>query len=157
MFRTSRNFVVAYVLLVGLPIFTLIGVLKFGRGISAPMSIDGTWNMQSISSNVPASCASLASPTLRLSVSQSGLRFTWNLTDHPSISGSGTIDGTRIKALGTSDPSCLTARNLQILADAEPASVPQALNGTISFSDCHNCGSITFRSAKQPALTPTIH
>ncbi len=38
MSKTSRNFVVAYVLLVGIPILALVGMLRWGNSLTAPVS-----------------------------------------------------------------------------------------------------------------------
>ena len=44
--HTNRNFVVAYILLVGLAVARLRGVLKSGRSLTAPISVDGTWKVE---------------------------------------------------------------------------------------------------------------
>jgi hypothetical protein len=61
MSHTNRNFVVAYTLLVGLPLLGLAGVLRSGRNITAPISIDGTWKIETQSSSTQACAKSIAS------------------------------------------------------------------------------------------------
>src|SRR5208283_757233 len=46
MSRTNRNFVFAYTFLVILPLAGLAGILKTGRNLTAPVSIDGVWILQ---------------------------------------------------------------------------------------------------------------
>ena len=43
---TNRNFVMAYIVLVGLPLLGLVGVLRNGRALSAPVSVEGRWTFQ---------------------------------------------------------------------------------------------------------------
>ena len=52
MVQSNRNFIIAYILLVGLPVLGLVGVLKTGRGVAAPISLDGTWTLQADSSRL---------------------------------------------------------------------------------------------------------
>ncbi len=47
MTHTNRNFVLAYVFLVALPLLGFVGILKSGRGLSAPFSVDGIWKIES--------------------------------------------------------------------------------------------------------------
>jgi Kef-type K+ transport system membrane component KefB len=42
MSRASRNFVISYILLVGLPLLLLVGVLRVGRGLKAPSPTEAT-------------------------------------------------------------------------------------------------------------------
>src|SRR5882757_4087274 len=45
-FRHSRQFLIAYVVLVLLPLFGLGVVLKRGRALTAPPSLNGDWNLE---------------------------------------------------------------------------------------------------------------
>ena len=61
--NTSRNFVVAYIVLVGLPLAGLAGVLRSGRNLAAPMSVDGSWKVEADATRLTnLSCASLLVP-----------------------------------------------------------------------------------------------
>ena len=54
MSRTNRNFLIAYVVLVVLPIAGLFGVLKHGRSLAAPISVDGVWRLDADLSQIAA-------------------------------------------------------------------------------------------------------
>src|SRR2546430_13404224 len=85
MSKANRDFIIAYVVLVGLPILGLVGVLKTGRTLGAPFSVDGTWKLQADAVRLQAlPCGkSLASPDIAMSVSQSGANFTLDLVSGP--------------------------------------------------------------------------
>lgn len=46
MFRLNKNFTVAYLFLVLLPVFGLVGILRSGQTLKAPASMDGVWMLQ---------------------------------------------------------------------------------------------------------------
>jgi hypothetical protein len=160
MSKTSRNFVVAYILLVGLPILGLVGVLKSGRSLAAPISIDGVWQLRAD----PAQLAALpcgktfadGAPTL--SISQSGKNFSWNLGSLNPSSGSssdasGVIDGTTLHASllpagSASDGGCGQSRALTLVATVNPKADPRSLAGTLSLNDCASCAPVAFNAVR---------
>ncbi len=83
MMHSNRNFIIAYILLVGLPILGLVGILKTGRGKSAPISVDGTWTFQADPSRLAALPCGKSLATSDLAISQSGESFTLSLPNVP--------------------------------------------------------------------------
>src|SRR5207245_2606549 len=138
MSKANRNFIIAYVVLVGLPILGLVGVLKTGRTLGAPFSVDGTWKLQADAVRLQAlPCGkSLASPDIAMSVSQSGANFTLDLVSGPKSLSSGVLDGTNWEAsimpLAANDAECGRGRELELVATLDPKANPRSLTGTIS-------------------------
>jgi hypothetical protein len=163
MSKTNRNFVIAYILLVGLPILGLVGVLKSGRNLTAPISIDGVWQVQADPAQLAASpcgkaLASHADATF--AISQSGKTFllgfgSVNPSNGSRSVASGTIDGTTLRAslpgnsvASAPDGGCGQGRELTLVATVNPKTDPRSLAGTFSISDCPSCASIEFHAIR---------
>lgn len=151
---TNTRFVVAYIFLVGVPLLCLAGVLKSGRGMSAPISIDGTWNIEANLTSVGnRSCASAVSSVLSspLLISQSGLKLVVSSAKAKTASLA-TIDGTRINAalVPATDSGCGSDQTLILVADVNPNTTPRTLQGHLASSDCTSCAPIEFRATRQP-------
>jgi hypothetical protein len=162
MLHSNRNFIVAYVLLVGLPVVGLAGVLKRGRSITAPISIDGTWTLQAD----PGSLAALAcgkSPALSdlaMAISQSGGSLTLTLGNGTKSPASGVLVGRTLKASilpSWSDDAECSGRELSLVANVDPTSNPRSLSGTISLSDCTACQPVEFRARRTPPAAQGGH
>ena len=157
MSRTGRNFVVAYILLVGLPLLGLAGVLKVGRGISAPTSIDGTWKLDADTSVLAAQpCGKTISSLLSSSlvISQSGKTLVLTSNSASKTTAMGTLQGKDIAAsfatAASSTPGCGTDSRISLAAVVDPKSDPRTLSGTLLASDCASCGSVPFHAVRQP-------
>jgi hypothetical protein len=157
MAHNNRNFILAYTLLVGLPILGLIGILKSGRKLTAPISVDVVWNLQLDASrlaSLPCGKTLADAPETALAISQSGKNFVLNLNNGPKSVSSGVLEGTAIKALivpapaWSSEVGC-SGRELSLVATVDPRSEPRSLNGSFSISDCPACGSVDFHATRQ--------
>ena len=157
MSRTSRNFIIAYALLVGLPILGLVGILKSGRALAAPISVDGVWKLQTDPlrlAALPCGKTLASSPDAALAISQSGRNFTLNLKDGPKSAASGALDGTSLKAsLVPSAPwseeaGCGSGREISLVATVDPKTNPRSLEGTLSVSTCLSCTPVEFRAVR---------
>lgn len=151
MAHTSRNFVVAYIFLVGLPLLALVGVLRSGRHISAPYSVDGAWNIETDTQALNSFSCQPVSVLLRspLVISQSGttLQVSFGRSGAPAL---GTLDGKTINASMPAEPSQICGNGHIVLSAAlDPRSQPRSLTGSISLSDCRNCGPLPFKATKQ--------
>lgn len=157
MSHSNRNFIIAYVLLVALPIVGLVGVLKSGRSLIAPISVEGVWQLQVD----PARLASLPcgkslgeNPETALAISQSGKNFTLTIVNGPKSTASGVLDGTRLKASvmpatpWSEETGCGAGRNLNLIATINPKSDPRSLSGILSVNDCPSCDSVEFRAVR---------
>jgi hypothetical protein len=147
MSETSKRFLIAYIFLVALPLLGLVGVLKHGQNLSAPISIDGTWKLQMEAGQVAAlpcgqSLVSSAEPAM--TISQSGRNFTLTFSSAPKIAAAGTVDGTAIKAsvpaISVTAEDCKDGLNLVASIDAKAE--PRELHGTLSAGNCPSCSSV---------------
>lgn len=164
--HTSRNFVVAYVLLVGLPLLGLAGVLKSGRSLVAPISVDGVWKIdadagrlgaQSTSQTASQSCdktvASLAAGSLGISQSGKSLVLTFN--NGSKAVASGALEGKSISASfmlsrdASSDNHC-GDQPITLAATIDPLVEPRSLSGVLSVNGCPSCTPLEFRAVRQP-------
>ena len=157
MSHTNRNFVIAYILLVGLPLLGLVGILRSGRALKAPVSIDGSWKVESVSARGPGQAcekaiSGLSSPSFR--IEQSGKNLTIALHNPAKTSAQGSLDGTNLGVpLVTTDDSasgCVAGQTLILTAMIVPGTEPRSMTGSFSVKDCPSCAAIEFRAVKQP-------
>ena len=153
MAHTNRNFILAYIFLVALPIAGLVGILKGGRHLTAPFSVDGTWKILS-SQPVASSCSDFFSSvsTSPLLISQSGKSLVVSLNGG-TRTASGTLDNKIITAQFSGNKVAAAQcgdGNLNLTATLDPATEPRTLSGTIAVDGCASCAPLQFRAARQP-------
>jgi hypothetical protein len=159
--HTNRNFVIAYILLVGLPLLGLVGILKSGRGLTAPFSVDGSWKIESAVSRLPASpCGNFLSSVSAapLSILQSGKSLVVTLSGGTKTT-TGTLDGKTLKAqfvaadrsgADQSGPAECGYRSLTLTAILDPLAEPRTLSGTLAVEGCGSCTPLEFHLVRQP-------
>ncbi len=162
--RTNRNFVFAYTFLVILPLIGLAGILKSGRNLVAPVSIDGVWSLQENTaqlSSLACGKAFAALPGHAFAISQSGRSFVLSFPSEPSVTGSGTLNGTTLRASviaphnslsengseSKSENSC--GRELSLQATVSRNAESTWLAGTLSAVNCATCPAVEFRAQRQ--------
>jgi len=160
MAHTNRNFVLAYIFLVALPVLGLVGVLKSGRTLSAPFSVDGAWKIGPGADAISASpCATFLSSVLNapISISQSGKTLVVVVSGGARTT-TGTIEGKIIKAefaaadLPVVDRSATADcgdRGLALTATLDPMAEPRTLDGTLVVEGCGSCAPMKFRAIRQ--------
>ncbi len=157
--HTNRNFVIAYILLVGLPLLGLVGILKSGRRLAAPFSVDGDWKIES-SHPAVSSCGNFLSSVSNapLSISQSGKSLVVTLRGGTKTT-TGTLDGKTVRAQfagtvrsGTDKSGAAECGDgsLTLAATLDPLAEPRTLSGTLSIEGCGSCAPLEFRAVKQP-------
>jgi hypothetical protein len=155
---SNRNFVFAYAFLVILPLVGLAGILKSGRHLSAPPTIDGVWSLQSAAAQDGASsCVLSALPDKTLTISQSGQEVILSVPGQPNVIGSGTLYGTTLRgsmafSKGANQAEC--SGPLSLLASVDRRADSRVLNGTLSVADCSTCAPLSFHAERQIAATP---
>lgn len=152
MSRTNRNFVVAYILLVGLPLLGLAGILRNGRHLTAPISVDGTWKIEAngnAGSNPSCTAAStfLSSPFV---IGQSGRNLIVTFGKNKATAN-GTLDN---KSFNTSIPAGEEGSASQcgpaiLTAAVNPTVEPRSMNGQLSFPGCPSCAPLEFHAVRQ--------
>ena len=149
MSSTNRRFVVAYILLVGLPLVGLAGVLKTGRHLTAPISVDGTWKVEATASHASTPCdqaiASLLSSNLI--VSQSGRSLELTLGEGNKIDFPGQLEGDNITASLMPGLGCRDDQPVTLTASVDAKSEPKGLAGTLK---CASCPPLEFHAVRQP-------
>jgi len=146
--RTNRNFLIAYSLLVGLPLLGLAGVLRTGRHLTAPISIDGQWKLETSMGSLSGACMKSVSllPDSLMTISQSGKGLVLGFSNGPKLNGSAVLDGTAVNgALSQSDDS---GCSLDLLASVDGKSESRAISGSMSVTGCPTCGSVTWNAVR---------
>jgi len=151
--HSNRNFVIAYILLVGLPLVGLAGVLRSGRNLNAPFSVDGAWKIDAGASHPSAApCTDFLSSVSNspLSISQSGTSLVISLGGKTTT---GALAGKTIKAqfagFNNANTDCKD-RSLTLTATLDPQAEPRTLSGRFSVEGCASCAPVEFRAVKQP-------
>lgn len=164
MFRANRNFVIAYILLVGFPLLGLVGVLRTGRDLTAPLSVDGTWRIQTDVNQLAAMPCSGSIGSIQdtdVVISQSGKNLILNLD---KATASGVIEGTTLTA--SVQPSVAWAREslcgndrlLALTATVDAKADPRSLMGVLSDNRCPSCTPVRFHAVRQPrAVRKGVH
>jgi len=152
MSSTNRRFLVAYVLLVCGPLAALIGVLKVGRSLTAPLSIDGVWKVDVIPGTPPADPCDQAVSVLLDSpivVSQSGklLEITFKGASHGAVPAE--LEGRDLRA-SLRPSGCTSTQLVKLVASVDPQSEPRALTGSLAVTNCASCAPLQFRAVRQP-------
>jgi hypothetical protein len=163
--HSNRNFVVAYVLLVALPLFGLAAILRSGRTLSAPMSVGGPWKITANQDQLAGfPCGkSLLAQNGAFALSQSGKAFTLS-TPNSAFSGtSGTVEGNTVNA--TLIPSAVAAKeagcgeySLLLTAVVDTQASPRTLQGALRIQSCPGCPAIEFHGIRdEPAKAKEMH
>ncbi len=157
-FYPHRNFAVAYVLLVALPIAGLVGILKSGRIVKAPTSVDGVWTIHAVAPQGTMSpCVSALGfdRDTPVTISQSGRNL---IVKAEKIEGAALIEDTALqgslRTTGSPIPSanCGGDDSVVLTATVEARTSPQVISGTLSVAGCPSCQAVEFHAVKQ-ALT----
>jgi hypothetical protein len=160
MLHRSRNFVVAYILLVGLPLLGLAGILRSGRGLIAPISVDGVWKIEADAGRLATlSCdqsQSFSSSPVSVVISQSGKSLVLTFNDASKTVSSGVLEGKNLKAsvVLERDPSsksgCRDDQAVTLTATVDPNSEPRSMSGLLSVNACPSCVPVKFHAVRQP-------
>jgi hypothetical protein len=157
---TNRNFVLVYVFLVILPLVGLAGILRGGRKLTAPVSIDGVWSLRVDSAqldSLPCGKVLAAIPDKAISISQSGRSFVLSFPGAPTVTASGTLDGITLRASLTSPPESSSqtgcAGQFSLLATVDRQADPESLLGALSATNCPTCTSVEFEAKRQAPAT----
>jgi hypothetical protein len=145
--HSKQRLVISYVLLVGIPLLGVVGVLGAGRGLTAPISVAGNWDLQ-----LGQSCGAglgFTEPTI-LDISQSGNYLTLTLNSQPQVGLQGTLQGKTVAASLGSPPetSYSGAAGLSLTAEVDTNAAPRTMSVVLSFDGSPSCGSV-FHAVRQ--------
>ena len=140
-----------------------MGVLKTGRSLTAPASINGTWTLETdLSRLAQLACQNPQSPLRKASlvISQSGKYLVVSLPDVSGITGSGSLEKTSLQGTVTSaagewrEAGCANPPVLSLVARADEGAKPASLAGTLSAEHCSSCAPLEFRAVREAAADP---
>jgi hypothetical protein len=147
---------VIYLALVTPPFLGLIGIIELGKGLAAPRSIGGEWQLDDASQKEAAApCHDLVfdkQPTLK--VSQSGLRAELVFADKAKTVMNVQIDEQRITGSGHAHAAGGCDEPLSLDARLENSGDKVAIVGTLERRGCSSCPALHLRAGKKPAPTP---
>jgi hypothetical protein len=153
--NSNRNFAVAYVFLVALPITGLMGILSSGRSLKAPISVDGVWSIQAAPTKgalSPCIGAVGLGRDMPLTISQSGENFVIN---SDKAAGDGLVAGLTLQAslkpVGSVSgaANCGDDGSVLLIATVDAKASPGAFSGALSVPSCPSCESVEFHAVKQ--------
>lgn len=144
---------VIYLLLVSPPFLGLIGILQIGKGIEAPRSFGGEWQLDDASRQAAARpCGGLVfdkQPTLK--VSQSGMRAELVFADKARTVLDVRIDDQRITGSGGARGAGDCDQPLSLDARLEHGGASASIVGTLERRGCSGCPVAHFRADRRPA------
>ena len=159
----KRKLVADYVLFVGVPLLALVGILRAGNHLHAPVALHGDWSVQADFGpwqGVPCGALLINSQPLQLRIDQSGSDLTLTLNDPAKTALPGTIDGFSLSTTlstgrgGTApaprpDAGCLGSQSLRIQAAVNQHEKQRSLAGTFRLDGCASCPPIAFSATRQ--------
>jgi hypothetical protein len=159
----KRKLVRDYILFVGIPLLALVGILRAGKHLSAPVAVHGNWSVQADFGpwqGVPCGALLINSQPLLLRIDQSGSALTLTLNDPARTALPGTMDGFSLSTTfsagrgGTApaprpDAGCLGSQSLRIQATVIQQEKQRSLAGTFNLDGCASCPPIAFSATRQ--------
>ncbi len=151
--------ITAYACLVGIPLLGLIGIVRAGRRLVAPLSVGGNWNIEAdfaLWADKPCGDLLAGARQPALSISQSGDRLVIALNNRQATELIGTIRATFLRA-GSEDPpasgidNCSAAQPIGVTATVKNQGEQRTLTGTLRLNTCEACPPVAFRAVRQPA------
>ena len=157
----TRRLVVAYVLLVGLPLALLLTILRVGSHLHAPLSVSGAWTVTAdLTPLAGTRCKDLIENIRQpfLNVSQSGSKLIFNLNNSPGTAIPGAIrDSTVIMDQGQELPSpggCGDPQAIRLEARIGNRGSERIMTGILGFRGCDVCAPVSFRAVRNARAAP---
>jgi len=159
----KRKLVTDYILFVGIPLLALVGILRAGKHLTAPVALHGNWSVLADFSpwqGVPCGALLINTRPLLLRIDQSGSDLTLTLNDPARTTLPGIIDGFSLSTTfsagrgGTApaprpDAGCLGSQSLRIQAAVKQHEKQRSLAGTFNLDGCASCPAIAFSATRQ--------
>jgi hypothetical protein len=153
--RINLSFALAYLVLVVLPLLGLLGILRVGQTLTAPVSVGGLWRLHvNTDKTVAFPCGKvLALSDASFTISQSGRSFTLQFANSVISPASGSVEGTTIKANIAVAPNligetgCEEAHVLTLTAIVDSQINAKSLAGVLSVEPCIGCAPLEFSAS----------
>lgn len=153
----QKNFVLAYVLLVGLPLLGIFTVLNAGRGLVPPPAVSGEWDLTVDAGATADNCFGplTAAPRQTVAITQSGAGVSLSFDQPQKIALTGTFEGKRLTGIGSlKSPAgaCTEGAALHWTAMVMGTPAQRTLDGQFFFDACKSCIPVAFRAARRIPL-----
>jgi hypothetical protein len=148
--------VIVYLLFVGVPLAGLLGVLRVGQGLEAPLAVHGAWAVQPKPA-IGRVCTRylLSDSDSSLSISQSGHELTAALGPAGDVALRGALTGNAFALEGVVQPgatprhvACTVGDTVRLEGRVSTAGQLRQLEGGLWFSACSDCVHIEFTAAR---------
>jgi hypothetical protein len=149
----------SYLLFVGVPLTGLLGVLRLGQGLEAPLAVHGSWAVQPMPA--PGRVCTrylLAAADSSLTISQSGRELTAALGPSREVALRGALEGDELALEGVIQPgatprhvACTVGDTVRLEARVSSAAPVRELEADLWFSACAECGPTEFTVARPNA------
>ena len=151
---SKGRLILAYILLVGLPLTGLLGILHAGQRLSAPASVGGAWYVDSNFDNVANdSCRHLLQSVKQpfMSISQSGSNLVISLNNPQKTALPGAIQGASLtmSAENASAGGCSDPQAIHVDGTIGKQGGQRVLAGTLAIAGCPDCAPVQFHAVRQ--------
>jgi hypothetical protein len=149
----------SYLLFVGVPLAGLLGVLRLGQGLEAPLAVHGAWAVQPMPALGRVCTRYLLSQSdSSLTISQSGRELTAALGARREVALRGALEGNAFALEGVIQPgatprhvACTVGDTVRLEGRVSSAAPLRELEARLWFSACGDCGPTEFRVARPNA------
>jgi len=158
---SRKKLILTYLFLVGAPLLGLLGILRSGERLAAPVSVGGAWNLEGDFTGLTNATfrrllASVSQPFLAISQSGPHLTFTLNNPEQTTLAGtmrqnSVTMGGE--SSAGDTSRGCANPQTIRLQAALGQQGQQRTLVGTLSIAGCPECATIPFRAVR---LSPPV-
>jgi len=159
----KRKLVTDYIIFVGIPLLALVGILRAGKHLTAPVALHGNWSVQADFGpwqGVPCGALLINSQPLLVRIDQSGSNLTLTLNDPAKTALPATIEGFSLSTTfstgrgGTApaprpDDGCLGSQSARIQAAVNQHEKQRSLAGTFRLDGCASCPPIAFSATRR--------
>jgi len=154
---SNGNFLIAYSLLVALPVVGLLGILRGGRRLTAPLSVAGKWELQADTirlAALPCGSALTSINDRAITIVQSGKNLRAEIADPTKLIGAGAIEGTTLslsfqpETAGANAAVCANDRPVTLVANVDPKAEPRSFVGALSVKGCASCTQVEIHAVR---------
>ncbi|HEV3278168.1 MAG TPA: hypothetical protein VG860_15225 [Terriglobia bacterium] len=151
---SRQKLIIAYAFLVGLPLLGLMGILRGGQHLAAPLSVGGSWDLEADFNSLPApGCREMLTSVAQpfVSIAQSGANLTFVLNESKKTTLTGTLEGKTLKmnpAGGADTGVCTDLKALRLEAAVGTQAAQRALSGLMTIDGCPACSPVPFRAVR---------
>jgi hypothetical protein len=148
-----NHLVLAYILLVGLPLLGLFSVLEAGRGVVPLPAVSGEWSLDldaspAVSGNCLAPLTGAQRPVL--AISQSGANVVASFNQAPKVTLTCTLEGNHLAGVAETGASgCGEGALMRLAATVGGKPGQHSLDGHLSWEGCALCTPVAFHGVRQ--------